>query len=140
MRRNDGTFQPGYSGNPKGRPPRNYSIAHALSVVANDPASIDDDGNPLTYAQVASQWLWRIVRDGIDRRSTPDGAPEFVQVGTKDRLNALVTILNRIEPDYKLTPDQVDAMSDEEAEQVLEKLDDLSDEELAVLEKLGVKR
>lgn len=132
----DGTFAPGHQFS-KGRPPRNYSIAHSLSIAANQPQTIDDDGNPLTDAQLAAKWLWEVVRTGLDRRKSEDGDEQLLPVSTRDRMEALKTILSRIEPEYKLTDKNMGDATDEELEEQVQKLDNLTDEELAVLEKLA---
>lgn len=113
----------------KGRPPRNYSIAHAMSVYAEE-GTTTDDGESLTRAQWAAKWLWGVVTSGQDRGK---------EVGFKDRLSGLQTILSRIEPMVKLTETDIRNMSEGEAEEVVRNLESLSDEELKVLEKLGVK-
>ena len=139
-RKPDGRFAPGNraaDGHRKGRPPRNYSVAHALSIAADQPQSVDDDGAPLTDAQLAARWLWRIVRHGVDVRRDGDGGEQPLPVSTKDRLAALQTILSRIEPPTSADPAD---LPDAEPEQVMEQLDGLSDEELQVLEKIGMGR
>lgn len=141
------SWKPGESGNRKGRPPRNYSIAHALSVAAEQPQSVDNEGNSLTEAQLAAKWLWDVVRTGFDKRALPSGetsdkdAKLMLPVSTRDRLEALKTILSRIEPDYKLTDKNLDDdTGDEQAQRVIERLEGLSPEELAVLEKLAISK
>ena len=129
-------FKPGQSGNPAGRPPNRYSITHALRVVGDMPQSVDDDGTPLTDAQLAARWLWGVVRTGRDERRSEDGGAESVAVSTKDRMAALQTILGQLEPTRNLDPSRL--LDDEQAEEVASKLDNLSDDELALLEKIGV--
>lgn len=115
----------------KGRPPRNYSIAHAMSQLAGEETTTDD-GETVTRAQWASRWLWSVVTSGQDRNK---------EVGFKDRLEALKTILSRIEPDFKLNDKNVGTGDEEaEAEAVIERLESLSAEELAVLEKLAIRK
>ena len=115
-----GRWKPGESGNPKGRPPKNYSIANALSLAAEQPQSVDDEGSPLTNAQLAADWIWRVVREGRDRRLSEDGDPEYRVVATKDRLQALQSILSRIEPDVKVNlSDLDDDQLERSAEQIL---------------------
>lgn len=109
----------------KGRPPRNYSIAHAMSIVAESPESVDNDGNPLTKAQAAAIWLWDRVFDA--------------KLAFRDRLDALKTILSRIEPEFKLTEKQMAEVTDEGARLEIEKLSKLSPEELSVLEKIATR-
>lgn len=133
----DGTFQPGHK-YARGRPPRNYCIAHALSIAANEAVSVDDNGEPLTNAQLATRWLWRVVREGVDSRRLPDGGEQVQPVATKDRLAALQTILARIEPGVKL--DQAkDDEDDAEVQAIVQRLEGLSDEELALLERAGLR-
>ena len=138
-RRSDGTFAPGHNIGRRGRPRRNYSIAQALSVAADQPQSVDDDGDPLTHAQIAAEWLWTVVRDGIDERQKPEGGTERLVVSTKDRLAALNTILARIEPAWKVTPEDVAAETDERAQAAIRRLEQLSEDELTALKKAAGK-
>lgn len=112
-----------------GRPPRNYSISHAISLAAELPQSVDNEGNQLTDAQLAARWLWEVVRTGIDTRKNPDGKGELhVPVCTRDRLAALATILNRIEPEWKSKiPIQP---HDDDAEPLEKEMAKLTDQEL----------
>ena len=125
-RKPDGTFARGHRLSP-GRPPRNYSIAHALSVYAEE-ATTTDDGETLTRAQWAARWLWSVVSSGRDRNQ---------EVSFRDRLQALQTILSRIEPEYKLKPEDMADLGDE-AREVAEQVAQLSPAELQVLAKIGV--
>lgn len=123
-----------------GRPPRNYSIAQALSIAADQQVSIDDEGKPLTRANIAAAWLWRVVAEGLDSRRDPDGGDVLTPVGTRDRMEALKTILSRIEPGLKLTDSPPADDDDETSAETIRKLDELSDDELKVLEKIGYRK
>ena len=125
-RNSEGRFTSGNQ-HGRGRPPRNYSISHALALAAEEPESVDDHGNTLTKAQVAARFLWDVVStrkwNGKD-------------VSFKDWLCALQTILSRIEPVVKLTAGELQA---EEEKEFVERLQDLSPEELKVLQKVGLR-
>ena len=123
--RRNGQFTPGHRF-AKGRPPRSYSITSALAAIADEPQTIDDDGNPITNAHAAAQWLWKCVLDE--------------ELSYRDRLNALETVLNRVEPKITLTGKDIDDVTDSEAELVIAKLDELSTDELKILEKLALGR
>ena len=129
-----GRFQPGNK-IATGRPPREYSVAHALAIAARRPESWSDDGEPVTNAQIAADWLWQVVRTGRDERVGDDGERETVAVSSRDRMHALQTVLARIEPTLKIDPSE---MPDDEADQVADNLDNLTDDQLKLLESIGV--
>ena len=58
----------------------------------------------------------------------------------KDRLSALETVLSHVEPKITLTDKDFDDVTDYEAELVIAKLDELSTDELKILEKLALDR
>ena len=88
-RNSDGTFKHGHSGI-GGRKPKLYSIAMALTRFADQPESVDDDGNPVTAATMAGRWLWTCVLTGRDGTEP---------IRFRDRLAAFVEIRRAIEPD-----------------------------------------
>ena len=102
-----------------GRPPRDYSIAHALSQAAKQAETVDDDGTVLTKAQVAARWLWECVLNP--------------NLSFRDRLEAFKTVVNRIEPDYSLKLRESQVGDGEEAsEETPLDLTRLSDDEIRV--------
>ena len=62
------------------------------------------------------------------------------ELSYRDRLNALETVLSHTEPKFTLTGKDIDDVTDSEAELVIAKLDELSTEELKILEKLALDR
>lgn len=137
-RRKGGLFAPGNKiGRLGGRPPRDYCIAHEMAAIAKQADTIDDQGNTLTGAQIASKWVWDIIKTGLDRRrpASGTGADEVTPVGTQSRLEALKLVLSRIEPDYKLT----DRNFNDGEEEKPNGLDKLTPIELGQLETLVVK-
>ena len=58
----------------------------------------------------------------------------------RDRLNALETVLSHVEPKFTLTGKDFDDVTDSEAELVIAKLDELSTDELKILERLALDR
>ena len=122
-----GGFAPGHKYS-RGRPPRNYSIAHALSLAAEEPESVDDHGNPLTKAQVLSKRLFKILLSGMWQGE---------KISYRDWLQTFIHVQTVLEPAQRITPGESYAA---EQEEMAKQLDHLSDEELAVLEKIGIRR
>ncbi len=95
-----------------------------MAAIADEPKTIDNDGNVITNAQAAAQWLWKCVLDE--------------ELSYKDRLHALEMLLNHTEPKVTLTDKDFDDVTDSEAELVITKLEELSTEELEILRKLAL--
>lgn len=119
-RQSDGRFAHGHKFS-KGRPPRNYSIASAVSAIADTPETIDNEGNTLTKAQLAARWLWDRVLDD--------------KLSFRDRLEAFKSVRACIEPDFKLKDEHMG----DNADPVSDDLSGLTNEELDQLERLIAK-
>ncbi len=62
------------------------------------------------------------------------------ELSYRDRLNALETVLNHVEPKFTLTGKDFEDVTESEAELVIAKLEELSMDELKILEKLALDR
>ena len=60
------------------------------------------------------------------------------ELSDRDRLNALETVLNRVEPKFTLTGKNFEDMTDTEAELVIRKLEYLTPEQLEALRELAL--
>jgi hypothetical protein len=56
-------FQPGQSGNPKGRPKKERSLT-ALLEKASDTTVTDVDGNPISGKRLMAQYVWEALTTG----------------------------------------------------------------------------
>ena len=125
-----------------GRPCAPYSLTHAMRVAksallegAADTESVFGDANDpkhkITREQCAALWLTHVAATGQDRR-----ADSISEVAFRDRLAAIQAIWQQCEP----VKDQ--GAADEAAQRAAQDarmaiLDDLSDEELALADKLA---
>jgi len=123
-------WQPGKSANPKGRPRRKYSITNTLANLIDAAVTIDDHGETRTNADLVCEWLMRCAVEGVDARST-DGEVEERTLGYRDRMDAVRIIIGRLEPEFKLPEGTT---IDEATEEVMARLTDLSDADLASLQ------
>mgnify|MGYP003153009225 CR=1 FL=1 len=123
-------WKPGQSGNPKGRPKRKYTITNTLANLIDAAVTIDDAGETRTNADLVCEWLLRCAVEGIDKRST-DGEETIRELGYRDRIDAVKIIIGRLEPEFKLPEG---ATIDEATEEVMARLTDLSDADLASLQ------
>ena len=121
----------------RGRPPRNYSISHALSALGDDAYTTDHEGNVRTNAWAISRFLIDVAVYGEDRRPDPDDPDntKVVPVTTKERMDAANSIIKAIEPARKEKARDVGDEPDPEAAVMMANLDSLTDEELKVLSK-----
>ena len=117
----------------KGRPRRQYSISTRLAEMIDETATVDEAGEQQTNAEVVARWLMKCAVEGVDEQRDPDSDQvKSHRLGFRDRMDAIRVICSRIEPEWKGSDgDEVDP----EAAQVAANVGDLSDEELAVLQR-----